>query len=275
MYYHVKMQKNKTCTDFLCIDSGSGGLPYLLYLLERFPGYSSVYVADTENFPYGKKSKEKIVEAITALVERLLEHFEPKIIIIACNTISVTALDILRSRFSIPFVGTVPAIKQAVQLSKNKIIGLLATENTVASPYTDALFLEYASEFRLVKRGDAKLVRFVEKSLHKADEKKRKKALKPALAFFEKNNIDVLILGCTHFIHLINEIKKIAPPHWQILDSRAGVINRAIHIANEKGIVPRLESKALFYATKQYSASEERLLRSFLEQNAISWQGLI
>ena len=85
----------------------------------------------------------------------------------------------------------------------------------------------------------------------------------------------MLILGCTHFIHLINEIKKIAPPHWQILDSRAGVINRAIHIANEKGIVPRLESKALFYATKQYSASEEILLRSFLEQNAISWQGLI
>lgn len=269
------MQKNKIYTDFLYIDSGSGGLPYLAYLLEHFPGYRSVYIADTKNFPYGEKSKDDIIQAITSLVENLLKIFDPKIIIIACNTISVTALDVLRSLFSPAFVGTVPAIKQAIHLSQNKRLGLLATENTVSSPYTDALFADYKADFQLIKRGDPKLVSFVENSFQNASEEEKEKALLPAIDFFKKENIDVLILACTHFVHLMEEIKRIAPKNWQIIDSRAGVIKRALHIAKEKGIEPQAKSQASFYATKPYLSHEEAELRSYLSSLSIEWKGEI
>lgn len=268
------MHKNKIYTDFLFIDSGSGGLPYLSYLLEHFPGYTSVYIADTKNFPYGEKSKDEIINAITDLIKRLLECFDPKIIIIACNTISVTALDILRSTFPLSFVGTVPAITQAVKLSQNKRIGLLATENTISSPYIDSLFSDFACEFTLVKRGDPELVSFVEKSFQNAHSEEKKRALEPAISFFKAQNIDVLVLGCTHFVHLLDEIRQMAPHSWQIIDSRSGVINRALFIANEMHIEPNKKNIASFYTTKPYNSEEEAHLRSYLQKLSIEWKGL-
>ena len=119
-------------TDFVFIDSGVGGIPYMTTLLQRAPDAECVYVADTANFPYGEKTHEQVVNCVLELVEKINLQFAPKVIVLACNTMSVNALEALRSEFSdVKFVGTVPAIKLAASVSKNRRIGLLATHLVV------------------------------------------------------------------------------------------------------------------------------------------------
>ena len=112
-------------TDFVFIDSGVGGIPYMTTLLKRSPDAKCVYVADTANFPYGTKSHEQIVKSVSSLVKKICRKFSPAVIVVACNTISVNALEVLRAEFpeekyGVKFVGTVPAIKLASKISKKR-----------------------------------------------------------------------------------------------------------------------------------------------------------
>ena len=117
-------------TDFVFIDSGVGGIPYMTSLLKKEPGASCVYVADNKNFPYGEKSHDEVVACVTDVVEKICERFEPAVIVLACNTISVNALEVLRKKFpQVQFVGTVPAIKLAAAVSQKKRIGLIASKS--------------------------------------------------------------------------------------------------------------------------------------------------
>ena len=143
-----------------------------------------MYVADTENFPYGEKTHERIIETLTHLIEKILLIVEPKVIVIACNTMSVTALSALRERFSVPFVGTVPAVKLAGKISTNKRIGLLATERTVQESYTDKLISDFAPDCTVYKRGDAGLVSFIEYNYLFSTKEERYKALEGTHQFF-------------------------------------------------------------------------------------------
>ena len=123
-------------TDFVFIDSGVGGIPYMTTLMQRSPETGCIYVADTANFPYGEKTHEEVVKCVSELVEKIKLQFEPKVIVLACNTMSVNALETLRAEFpGVTFVGTVPAIKLAASVSKNRRIGLLATHATCENPY--------------------------------------------------------------------------------------------------------------------------------------------
>ena len=131
--------------DFAFLDSGTGGIPYMLALKEKVPKASCVYLGDTARFPYGEKSPEQITAAASEAVRLILARWNPKTLIVACNTISVTALDGLRSLFpNLPIVGTVPAIKLAAKVTRNKRVGLLATNATVRHPYSQKLILDFA-----------------------------------------------------------------------------------------------------------------------------------
>ena len=108
-------------TDFVFIDSGVGGIPYMTALLQKAPDASCVYVADNANFPYGEKTHEEVVNCVVSVVQKICDKFNPRVIVLACNTISVNALEVLRQKFpQIKFVGTVPAIKLAASITKNK-----------------------------------------------------------------------------------------------------------------------------------------------------------
>ena len=81
--------------DFAFLDSGTGGIPYLTYLLEKNPAASCVYIGDTANFPSGAKTHEEIVKCVLSITDRIIKSFNPRIIVIACNTMSVNTLDVL------------------------------------------------------------------------------------------------------------------------------------------------------------------------------------
>lgn len=229
-YLEIRMS-----VDFVFLDSGTGGIPYLLHLISKAPTVSCIYVGDTANFPYGEKSHEEIVCAVVNVVKKIILSFDPKIIVVACNTMSVNALDVLREVFpEVKFVGTVPAVKLAASLSKKRIIGLLATNSTVNHPYNLDLKNQFASDCKLILRGDSELISFIEHKSFTANQEEILEAIKPAVDFFRSNDCDTIILGCTHFLNLANEFKKICEPDIMVVDSRDGVTKRALSLLNQK-----------------------------------------
>lgn len=222
----------------LFLDSGTGGLPYMLKLKELAPDVRCVYVGDTANFPYGEKSLIQIETIACDTAERAIKCFNPQIIVIACNTMSVAALKSLRLKFEIPFVGTVPAIKLASRLTLNKKIGLLATRHTIEDPYTGDLINQFAFDSNVYKRGDGELISFIEHHLFTATDSERIQAIKPAVDFFKAREVDTVVLACTHFLHLFSEFKTEFGEGIKIVDSREGVSKQALRLLQNS---PRIE----------------------------------
>ena len=199
----------------------------------------------------------------------------------ACNTISVTALDSLRARFSnLPIIGTVPAIKVAAGVTRNKKIGLLATTATVNHPYCKKLVEEFASECQVFNRADPKLIEFVEKNYFNATEEERLDAVKEAADFFKKNDCDTVILGCTHFTHIAEEMRKACGSGITVVDSRDGVSNQAIrkiHEENEKSAstVKKSSIKNLTFFVTKADEKEISEYKTLCENLKIPFGGVI
>ena len=221
--------------DFIFLDSGLGGLPYMEYLKESNPESTCIYLADTYNFPYGEKTADEILNAVSNNVSILLKKWNPKAIVLACNTMTVVAIKNLRQKFpDTSFIGTVPAIKVAAEKTKNKRIGLLATQRTVQDSYTQDLIKKYASDCHVVCRGDSHLISFIENKLHHATQKERQEAILPAVEFFNDQKVDSVILGWTHFLHVVEDIKLAFGKKVQVIDSRDGVVRQALKVAFSK-----------------------------------------
>ena len=217
--------------DFAFIDSGTGGLPYMEYLKSICPEAGCIYLADTKNFPYGEKSREEIITAAAAAVKAVLQRWRPRAIVLACNTMSVTALDALRKQFpEIPFIGTVPAIKLAAEQTRNHIIGLLATNRTVQDPYTDNLIRKYAPDCQVFRRGDSRLISFIEHDLPAASAADRMDAVRPAVDFFTARDADTIVLGCTHFPFAAPAIAEIVGPEVALYDGGEGAARELRHL---------------------------------------------
>ena len=207
------------------LDSGVGGLTVLSAIVKELPHESFVYIGDSHNTPYGAKSSEEIYQLSKRMIEFLLKK-EVKLIIVACNTITVSCLDRLRNEYpDVPIVGTVPVIKTAAAVSKNKRIGILSTTRTAKSDYQKHLIEEFANECAVFNHGTDALVPLIEQgnveSLEMAD------ALSEALRQFSNEGIDTLALGCTHFPFLKKQMQEILGPKVQLLDS-GGAIARQV-----------------------------------------------
>ena len=264
--------------NFAFLDSGVGGLPYLLYLKEKQPDVNCIYYADAKNFPYGQKTKEQIIENASVAVEKIISKWKPHAIILACNTISVTALEELRKRFpSVPFVGTVPAIKPAAIISKTKKIGLLATNATVNHPYTKELQTKFASDCEIISRGDPDLISFIEHKFFQATEEDRLQAVTPAVEFFKENDCDVIVLACTHFLNMSYYIKKVAGSKIEVIDSREGVVKRALAVEltnnNSDNALP--DNTSFLYVSGFTQENDIQIYTNFCNNIGITFGGYI
>ncbi len=266
--------------DFAFLDSGTGGIPYMLALKQKLKNARCVYLGDTANFPYGQKSVEQITQCASRSVELIIKKWNPRTLIIACNTISVTALESLRKLFpSLPIVGTVPAVKLAAKVSKNKRIGFLATNASVNSPYSKKLIEDFASDCVFFNRGDPELIDFVENNFFTATKEQIEQAVRPAVDYFKSNGCDTIILGCTHFTHIAEEIQKVAGSGVKVIDSREGVSNQAIRVENNSrsfikdGGLSSFEDMA-FYCTKA-GEKEQKEYKKLCQSLNIPWGGVI
>lgn len=249
------------------LDSGVGGLPYLRFLMKRTGCSCCVYTADTKHFPYGDKSAADVTAFACGTVSKIIKHFDPQIIVVACNTITVTALETLRRKFDKPFVGTVPAIKPAVLQSKNKKIGIIATERTVNDIYIKRMTEEFGSGCEFFMYADSRLIKEIETGLLTAGEEEKKKAVAPALEFFRRKGTDTLVLGCTHFLNLREVFIKEAAPDILIADSLEGVIHQTLKICPAvKAPFSAGVDKGAFYVTEVKTEKDELRYRSYADK---------
>jgi len=197
----------------LFFDSGVGGLSVLRPTLELVPNAPIIYAADSARFPYGKRSEAEIASRVPALLGRLVERFHPRIAIIACNTASTIALDHVRSALDLPVVGTVPAIKPAAEISKTRVIGVLGTEATVRQPYVDDLARRFAPDCTIIRHGSPELVELAEAKLRGEDVSRDdvRRGAQPMFDHPRGNEIDTVVLACTHFPLLEDELADAFP----------------------------------------------------------------
>ena len=218
----------------LFIDSGIGGIPYCSHFQQRNPGARIVYLADRLHFPYGKFEKTELAEILTRLVEQLVNVINPNIVVLACNTATIAALAELRERFpNLPFVGTVPAVKPAALASKTGKIGVLGTELTIKQPYIRELASRFGSG-EICGIAAPELVEFVEGRFNSASSDEKKKIVMSYLNRFRAEGVDTLVLGCTHFLFLLDEFQREAAPDITVFDSVTGISNRIESLMGEQ-----------------------------------------
>jgi len=216
---------NKVRARVLVFDSGVGGLSILNEIRTHIPGCELVYACDNAAFPYGTKGEAELVQRVDAVLKALIARIDPDIVVVACNTASTVALPHIRNHFRKPVVGVVPAIKPAAQLSQSRVIGLLATPGTVSRPYTQKLIDEFAADCTIIRVGSSELVQLAEQKLRGLDP--APETLRAILApIFANPLTDTLVLACTHFPLLQNELEAAAPRpiHW--VDSGAAIARR-------------------------------------------------
>jgi len=218
----------------LFIDSGIGGLAYCRDFIKKNPHEEISYLADRQNFPYGPRGKEELTSILITLIEKLLKTINPKIIVLACNTATVSALEALRQKFpGNSFVGTVPAIKPAASATNSGKIGVLGTARTIE---------DYTARDDIIGIAAPELVEFVEQRFYTASQEEKNEIVKKHIDLFRLENIDTLVLGCTHFLYLLEEFQREASPSIKVFDSLEGITKRLEFLLDENDGALRAEN---------------------------------
>lgn len=241
-------------------DSGIGGLSIYNEIKNSMPNESTIYIADNLNAPYGKKTESEIIQLSIKNTQKLVD-LRCKLIIVACNTATTNAIEVLRKKFNIPIVGIEPAIKPAMLETKSNNIGVLATEKTLSSN----LFLKTSDRFskgiNIHEQIGFDLVKIIEENGINEELliSKLREYIEPML----EKNIDHLVLGCTHYYYLMYLLKKILPNGVKILDSSRAVTKRVKNLLKDYNIDSNTsKTKNIFLCT-----GNDNVIKKFLSSN--------
>ncbi len=240
-------------------DSGVGGISIWKELQLRLPSEDTVYLADSKNAPYGEKSAQTIVQLSCKNTELLLDQ-GCKLIVVACNTATTNAIDHLRAQYPVPFIGIEPAIKPAALQSLSRTVGVLATRGTLSSALFHSTVNNHASNIKIIEQEGTGLVELIEEG--KAYSEAARALLRSYLQPMVASGIDHLVLGCTHYPHLIPLLKEELPPHVKVIDCGEAVANQTYRILEKKELLaaPNRKPKHHFYTN-----TEPALLTTFLK----------
>ncbi|MCX8642877.1 MULTISPECIES: glutamate racemase [unclassified Gilliamella] len=218
----------------LIFDSGIGGLSVYNEIYKKMPNLHYIYAFDNEMFPYGDKSEQFLIDRVINVIDNISKLYTIDLAVIACNTASTICLPSLRAKFSFPIVGVVPAIKPASQMTKNKCIGLLATKATVQRAYTNNLIKQFAPDCKVELLGLSELAQIAENKLQgmAVNMPQLKQLLQPWLSLSVCP--DTIVLGCTHYPFIKEELQVIFP-HATFIDSGNAIAMRVYELLHEKG----------------------------------------
>ncbi|MFC0204860.1 glutamate racemase [Novosphingobium soli] len=232
----------------LLFDSGVGGLTVLEEVRRVLPEAPVIYAADTAGLPYGNKTEAQVAARVAGLLGRMTERFHPRLVCIACNTASTIALGMVREVLEVPIVGTVPAIKPAAAMTRTGVIGLLGTQATIRQAYVDRLEHEFAADKRLLRHGAPGLVEAAEAKL-------RGEAVDPALIRHaaealrcqpEGERIDTVVLACTHFPLVEEELAAAFGPGVRFVHGAPGIARQVARLVSGQEYSRQAPDRALF-----------------------------
>jgi glutamate racemase len=251
----------------LFFDSGIGGLSVLGPTRALLPDAPIVYAADSAFYPYGNKSDTELAERLPILIGRLVELYRPRLAVIACNTASTIALDHVRAALNIPVVGTVPAIKPAAEQSRSRVIGVLGTKATVRQPYVDDLAARFAADCMVLRHGSAELVDLAEAKLagEPVPVEAVRSAIAPLLAQPGGERMDVMVLACTHFPLLAEELRA-AAPGIALVDGGPGIARRIAYLTEGQPWPATASSGAAVFTAQPRPGLAKALARFGLDE---------
>lgn len=248
-------------------DSGVGQLSVYLEVKKLLPNENFVIFADQKNMPYGEKTPSQIKKYVTEATKFLIKKHNIKMMILACNTATVLALDHLRSKLNIPFVGVVPAIKPATVISKTKRIAIMSTQATAKSSYVENLISNFAANFEVLKLGCPGL----EDAVETLNQEEIRRLVKKYSGKINEFNPDVVVLGCTHYPLVKKQIKENLNRGIDIIDSGGAIAKQVNKVLKESDQISSTRQKDIFYTTgdaRQFS----RVCSTILERKILAIQ---
>jgi glutamate racemase len=247
-------------------DSGLGGLSVLRHIQQSSPHERLIYFADQGHVPYGSRSLTEIRQ-FSAEITRFLLAQKAKIIVVACNTATAAALKTLRETFpQVPFVGMEPAVKPAALSTRSGKVGVLATENTFASPRYALLMSRFAQNVEVIEDPCRGLVPLIEAG--KFTDAETAQLLQQVLDPMLDQGIDTLVLGCTHYPFvrpLIEEIisAKVGETTVSIIDPAPAVARQLRRILTERHIAAPVDQEG---TVQLLTSADSRSLAELSEQ---------
>ncbi|MFO1109978.1 MAG: glutamate racemase [Bradyrhizobium sp.] len=226
----------------LVFDSGLGGLTVLREIVAVRPDAHYVYVADDAFFPYGHHGEEAIIARVVPLIGNLIERHEPDLVTIACNTASTLVMAQLRAAYSVPFVGTVPAIKPACASSRTRRVSVLGTKGTVKREYTHGLIRDFAQGCEVTLVGSPELASLAEAALRGKTVSDADIAAEIAPCFVGtaaevSARTDTVVLACTHYPLLMDRLARLAPWPVDWIDPAPAIARRVVDLIGKPGNV--------------------------------------
>lgn len=200
------------------IDSGIGVKGIEKEVRKLLPKVKIIYLADSQNFPYGTKKVSELNKILELNINKLVSQ-GAQIIVLACNSATVSSIKYLRKRFSIPIVGTEPAIKSAAEITKTKSIAVFSTPITSKSEATNSLIAKYCQDITVYKIPFSNLAGLIERGETSAATLE----VDAVWQKYQNKNIDTIVLGCTHYTLIRNGIQKIVGDKIKIVDSNLAV----------------------------------------------------
>jgi glutamate racemase len=249
-------------------DSGLGGLTVFREIVAARPDANYVYVADDAFFPYGHHTEEEIVGRVVPLIGALIAEHEPDVTVIACNTASTLVMPHLRANYTVPFVGTVPAIKPACASSRSKRVSVLGTKGTVKREYTRALIRDFGQGCEVTLVGAANLAAIGEAALRGEPVSDDAIVAEIAPCFLNgEARTDTVVLACTHYPLLLDRLIRLAPWPVDWIDPAPAIARRTADLLGaHHGSGPAAAPRMLF--TSGRPAMPEQILAPFLARRA-------
>ena len=241
-------------------DSGVGGLSIYREVKKQLPSESFVYLADQAHNPYGGRP-EKEIQRISSNVVSFLLKKKVKLVIVACNTATVSSISYLRAKYKIPLIGVVPVIKTIAKKSKSGRAAVFSTPATAKSRYLSNLIKKFGGKTKIYKVGSSGLEHLVEQGI--TEGRQINNALKKALTPLLTQDVDALALGCTHYPFLIPAIRKIVGPKIKIYDSGGAIARRTIEVLQNEDLLSQKSGKDRLFTTgdvKKFKSVAEKLL---------------
>jgi glutamate racemase len=244
----------------LVFDSGLGGLTVYREIARARPDADYLYVADDAAFPYGALKESALVERVVGLMGELIETHRPDLAVIACNTASTIVLPDLRKTFTVPFVGTVPAIKPACAASVTRRVSVLGTEATVKREYTRTLIRDYAQDCEVTLVGARQLAAYAEAELAGAPVSDGELLAEIAPCFRDGGQrTDTVVLACTHYPLLLARLQDLSPWPVSFLDPAPAIARRVTSLLDSAATSSAGAARAIFTSGKP----PEKALRHF------------
>ncbi|KKQ12185.1 MAG: Glutamate racemase [candidate division TM6 bacterium GW2011_GWF2_36_6] len=233
-------------------DSGVGGLSIVSALAQALPAEDFVYVAANKYMPFGQKTAEEIQAISEKIVHFLIKQHNVKLVVIACNTATVTSIDYLRKRFSMPFVGVVPVVKPACALTKSRCVAILSTPLTSSGEYIKSLIATFGKDINVLNIACPGLADLVE--MGKGDSLEVETLLQELVLPAQEQGADVYGLCSTHYSFVREPLQKITGSGVCILDAIIPVTHRVMRVLSDSQEVSTSDKKVAtctFYATTQ------------------------